>query len=61
MEKIILNGGKVESNKCAFSGNFNTPIGNISYNILGIAEGDTLNIFAETNKGRFKLDGKKIK
>lgn len=36
-------------------------MGDIRYKILGVEEGDTLNIFAETNKGRFKLEGKKIK
>ena len=60
-EKAFLNGGKVEGNKCIFSGNFNTPMGDIRYKILGVEEGDTLNIFAETNKGRIKLEGKKIK
>ena len=50
----------MEENKCIFSGNFNTPMGNINYKILGIAEGGILNIYAETNKGRFKLEGKKI-
>lgn len=58
--KSYFNGGKVEGNKCIFSGEFNTPMGNISYNILGIVEGDKLNIFAETNKGRFKLEGRRI-
>ena len=58
--KSYFSGGKVENNKCIFSGNFNTPMGNINYSILGIVEGDMLNIFAETNKGRFKLEGKRI-
>lgn len=59
--KSYFSGGKVEDNKCIFSGKFNTPMGEISYNILGIAEGDKLTIFAETNKGRFKLEGKRIR
>lgn len=59
--KNHFKGGKVEGNKCAFSGEFNTPLGVISYNILGIAEGNKLMIYAETNKGRFKLEGTRIK
>ena len=58
--KNYFKGGKVENNKCVFSGNFNTPMGNINYNILGIAEKNKLNIYAETNKGRFKLEGTRI-
>lgn len=58
--KSQFRGGKVEENKCAFSGNFNTPIGNIDYNILGIVEGNRLDIYAQTNKGRFKLEGTRI-
>ena len=59
--KSYFNGGRLEDNKCIFSGKFNTPMGEISYNILGILEEDKLNIFAETNKGRFKLEGKRIR
>ncbi len=53
-------GGKVEGNKCIFSGEFNTPIGNIKYDILGIVDEEKLSIYAETNKGRFKLEGTRI-
>lgn len=59
--KNHFKGGKVEGNKCVFSGEFNTPMGIINYNILGIAEGNKLNIYAETNKGRFKLEGTRKK
>ena len=59
--KNYFKGGKVEDNKCVFSGDFNTPMGNINYNILGIVEGDRLTVFAETNKGRFKLEGTRVK
>lgn len=59
--KNQFRGGKVEGNKCVFSGEFNTPMGMINYNILGIVEGDKLDIYAETNKGRFKLQGTRIK
>ena len=58
--KSILKDGKIEDNKFAFSGNVNTPMGNINYNILGILTNDILNIYAETNKGRFKLEGKRV-
>ena len=59
--KNYFSGGKTEDNKCIFSGEFNTPMGYINYKILGIIEGDKLNIFAETNRGRFKLEGYRIK
>ncbi len=55
--KNYLNGGKVEDNKCFFSGELNTPLGAINYKILGVAEQNKLNIFAETNKGNFQLQG----
>ena len=55
--KNNFTGGTVEGNKCAFSGEFKTPIGPITYEILGIVEGDNLDIYAETNKGRFKISG----
>ncbi len=58
--KSYFNNGKIDGNKCIFSGHFNTPMGEINYNILGIAEGNKLIIFAETNKGRFKLEGHRI-
>lgn len=57
--KNNFTGGTVEGNKCAFSGEFKTPIGPITYEILGIVEGDNLDIYAETNKGRFKISGKR--
>ncbi|MBR6033414.1 MAG: hypothetical protein IKP28_01505 [Clostridia bacterium] len=59
--KNFLKGGKAEDNKCFFEGEINTPLGNISYKILGIIEGDKINIFAETNKGNFNLNGNRIK
>ena len=53
--KNHFKGEKVEGNKCAFEGKFNTPIGEITYEILGIVEGDNIDIYASTNKGRFKI------
>ena len=35
-------------------------MGDINYNILGIVVNDKLSIFAETNKGRFKLEGRRV-
>lgn len=58
--KNSFTGGTVEGNKCAFSGAFKTPIGEITYEILGIVEGDNIDIYAKTNKGRFKLSGKRV-
>ena len=56
--KNQFTGGTVEGNKCAFEGKFNTPIGEITYEILGIVEGDNIDIYASTNKGRFKISRK---
>lgn len=58
--KIQFTNGKVEDNKFIFKGEFNTPMGMISYNILGILEGNKLDIYAQTNKGKFKIDGTRI-
>ena len=60
-KKNTFTGGKVEDNKCAFSGKFETPLGEITYEILGIVDGDDINIYAETNKGRLKITGKRVK
>lgn len=57
--KNTFTGGKVEDDKCAFNGEFKTPIGVITYNILGIVNGDNIDLYAETNKGRFKISGKR--
>lgn len=59
--KNNFTGGTVENNKFAFNGEFKTPIGQITYEVLGIVQGDNLDIYAETNKGRFKINGKKNK
>ena len=59
--KNQFRGGKVEDNKFIFKGEFNTPLGLINYNLLGIVDGNKLDIYAETNKGRFKLDGTRVK
>ena len=59
--KNHFTGGKAEGNKCVFEGKFNTPIGEITYEILGIVEGDNIDIYASTNKGRFKINCKRFK
>lgn len=58
--KSQFKGGKVEGNKFVFKGEFNTPMGTINYSILGIVDGNKLDIYAETNKGRFKIDGTRM-
>ncbi len=58
--KSYIKGGKVQDNKCIFSGNLNTPMGNITYNVLGILNNTKLDIYVETNKGKFKIDGVKV-
>ena len=59
--KNYLSGGKAEENKCAFTGDLNTPVGKITYQVLGILNGEKLDIYVETNKGRFKIDGTRVK
>ena len=59
--KNTFSGGSIEDNKFAFSGEFKTMLGNITYEILGIVQGDIINIYADTNKGKFRIDGERIK
>lgn len=58
--KNNLNGGKVKGNQCYFKGNIKNNALNIEYEIMGQLTGNILNIFAKTNMGEFKLQGKKI-
>lgn len=58
--KNNLEGGKVKGNQCYFSGNIKNSALNIQYEIMGELKGNILNIFAKTNMGEFKLQGKKI-
>lgn len=58
--KNNLNGGRVKGNQCYFKGNIKNNALNIEYEIMGQLTGNILNIFAKTNMGEFKLQGKKI-
>ena len=58
--KNNLNGGIVKGNQCYFKGNIKNNALNIEYELMGQLTGNILNIFAKTNMGEFKLQGKKI-
>lgn len=58
--KNNLNGGRVKENQCYFKGNIKNNALNIEYELMGQLTGNILNIFAKTNMGEFKLQGKKI-
>ena len=53
-------GMKTKENECTFKGNFNTPLGNIQYTAMCIVNNNTLELTASTNKGSFKLMGKRM-
>lgn len=55
--KNSFQGMRIGENEAKFSGNFNTPLGNIEYNATCKIIGDTLELLANTNKGNFKLMG----
>ncbi len=58
--KNNLTGGKVQGNKCCFSGEFKNNMLNLKYDVAGELVGNILNIYAKTNMGEFKLQGTKI-
>lgn len=58
--KNNLAGGKVRDNQCYFKGNIKNNALNIQYEIMGELQANILNIYAKTNMGEFKLQGKKI-
>lgn len=57
--KNSLDEGKVKGNQCYFKGNIKNSALNIQYEIMGQLTGNILNIYAKTNMGEFKLQGKK--
>ena len=57
--KNAFKGMKIKPNVAKFSGNFNTPLGNIEYNAMCTVVNDTLELSANTNKGNFKIQGKR--
>lgn len=58
--KSEFTNGIVNGNTCTFKGNFKSMLGSIKYEVTGILEGNTLNITANTNKGKFTLQGKRM-
>ena len=59
--KNDLGNGKVKGNQCYFKGSIKNNALNINYEIMGELQGNILNIYAKTNMGEFKLQGRKIK
>ena len=55
-----LNNGRVKGNQCYFKGNMQNDAINIRYEIMGEVKNNILNIYAKTNMGEFKIQGKKI-
>ena len=58
--KNQFQGMKTKENECAFKGNFNTPLGNIQYTATCTVNNNALELMANTNKGSFKLMGKRM-
>ena len=58
--KHNLTGGRVKGNQCYFKGNIKNNALNIEYEIMGQLIGNILSVYAKTNMGEFKLQGKKI-
>ncbi len=58
--KNDLKNGKVKQNQCYFKGNIKNNAINIQYEIMAKLEVNILNIYAKTNMGEFKIQGKKI-
>lgn len=59
--KNPLTDGKVNGNKCYFSGEMKNNMLNLKYEITGELIGRTLNIYAKTNMGEFKLQANKVR
>lgn len=58
--KNSFNGSKISNDKCKFSGNLNTPLGNLSYNAICTVQNNILDLEANTAQGNFKISGKRI-
>jgi len=58
--KNNITGGKVNGNKCYFSGKIQNGVLNLQYEIAGELVGNVLNICARTNMGEFKLQAKRV-
>ena len=58
--KHNLSNGRVKQNQCYFKGSMQNNAMNLQYEIMGELQYNILNIYAKTNMGEFKLQGKKI-
>ena len=58
--KHELSNGKVKGNQCYFKGNIKNNAISLQYEIMGQLQNNILNIYAKTNMGEFKLQGKKV-
>ena len=56
-----LQGVKISDQQCNFSGQFQTPIGPISYHAICRVNDQTLHLETITNKGNFQINGTKIR
>ena len=52
--------GIVNGNNLSLNGNFSAGMMAIQYNIIGVIQGNTLNLAAQTNMGNFNLIGTRI-
>ncbi len=53
-------GKKIDDSRCQFKGNFNSPLGNIQYTADCVINGNNIELVANSNKGNFKLQGKRL-
>lgn len=58
--KNQFNGVKTKENECNFKGNLNTPMGVIEYTATCIVNGNDLELITNSNKGNFKIMGKRM-
>lgn len=58
--KNNFRGMKTKEDECQFTGNFATPMGSIEYNATCRVVQNSLELMANTNKGNFKLTGKRM-
>lgn len=58
--KNEFNGVRTKDNECNFKGNLNTPMGAIEYTAICIVNGNELELMTTTNKGNFKILGKRL-
>jgi hypothetical protein len=58
--KNNFSGIKTKENECNFKGKFNTPMGVIEYTANCIVNGNELTLITNTNKGNFKIQGKRM-